>query len=103
MSGGRARASAPARMPGRALRWELDQRLKGVGQILNVLRRLPLIHRAILRLREETQTNLHSVPVADFMASVERAGFFSADHYLDSVRKDQKIVLARMCEIEDGT
>ena len=103
MCGGRARASAPARMPGRALRWELEAAPKRGRADLNMLRRPPLIRRAILRLREETQTNLHSVPVADFVASVERAGFFSADQYLDSVRKDQKIVLTRMCEIEDAT
>src|SRR5215469_9586805 len=79
------------RRPGRPLGWELEAlRLKGVGQVLNMLRRLPHIRREILRLWEEAQTSLHSVPVADFVASVERAGFsgrdFSFDSYFASLR-----------------
>ena len=79
------------RMPGRPLGWEFEAlRIKGVGQVLNILRRLPHIRREILRLWEEAQTSLHSVPVADFVAIVERAGFsgrdFSFDSYFASLR-----------------
>jgi aminoglycoside phosphotransferase (APT) family kinase protein len=78
-------------MPGRPLGWEFEAlHIKGVGQILNMLRRLPHIRRETLRLWEEAQTRLHSVPVDDFVASVERAGFsgrdFSFDSYFASLR-----------------
>ena len=73
------------RMPGRPLGWEAEAlRIKGVGQVLNMLRRLPCIRREILRLWKDAQTSLHSLPVADFVASVERAGFSGRDFNFNS-------------------
>jgi aminoglycoside phosphotransferase (APT) family kinase protein len=72
------------RMPGRPLGWEFEAlRITGIGQVLNVLPRLPHIRRELLRLWEEAQTSLHSVSVADFLARVERAGFSGHDFSFD--------------------
>ena len=79
------------RMPGRPLGWEFEAlRIRGVGQVLNMLRRLPHIRQEVLQLWKEAQTSLHSVPVVEFVASVERTGFsgrdFSFESYFASLR-----------------
>jgi aminoglycoside phosphotransferase (APT) family kinase protein len=78
-------------LPGRPLGSDFEGlRIRGIGQALNVLQRLPRIRRETLRLWGEAQTLLHSAPVADFVARVERCGFsgesFTFDSYFAGLR-----------------
>ena len=78
-------------MPGRALGWEFEGlSIKGLGQVLGILRQLPRIRREVLRLWDEAQTRLHTLPVSDFVDRIERAGFsgenFTFDSQLASLR-----------------
>jgi aminoglycoside phosphotransferase (APT) family kinase protein len=79
------------RMPGLPLGSELEGlSIKGIGQGVNVLRRMPRIRRTVLRFWDEAQTRLHAVPVGDFVAAVESCGFpgdqFTSDHYFANLR-----------------
>src|SRR5208282_3519371 len=73
------------RMPGRPLGSEFEGlSIKGIGQTLDILRRLPRIRREVLRLWDEAQTRLHTLPVSDFVDRVERAGFSGENFTFDS-------------------
>jgi aminoglycoside phosphotransferase (APT) family kinase protein len=73
------------RMPGRALGSEFEGlTIKGLGQSLDFLRRLPRIRREVLRLWDEAQMRLHTLPVSDFVDRVERAGFSGGNFTFDS-------------------
>jgi aminoglycoside phosphotransferase (APT) family kinase protein len=79
------------RMPGRSLGSNFEGlSVKGVRQTLDILRRLPRIRREVLRLWDEAQTRLHTLPVSDFVDRVERAGFsgetFTVKSYFMSLR-----------------
>ena len=79
------------RMPGRSLGSEFEGlSIKGLGQTLNILWQLPRIRREVLRLWDEAQTRLHTLPVSSFVDRVERAGFsgetFTFDSQLASLR-----------------
>ena len=79
------------RMPGRSLGSEFEGlSIKGLGQTLDILRQLPRIRREVLRLWDEAQTRLHTLPVSDFVDRVERAGFsgenFTFDSYFANLR-----------------
>jgi aminoglycoside phosphotransferase (APT) family kinase protein len=73
------------RMRGRPLGTEFEGlSIKGVGQTLDILRQLPRIRREVLRLWDEAQTCLHSLPVSDFVDRVEKAGFYGESFTFDS-------------------
>lgn len=79
------------RMPGRPLGSEFEGLgIRGLGHTLDVIRQLPRIRREILRLWDEAQTRLHSLPVSDFVDLVERAGLsgdnFTYDSQLSGLR-----------------
>jgi aminoglycoside phosphotransferase (APT) family kinase protein len=80
------------RMPGRPLGSEFEGlSIKGLGQTLDILRQLPRIRRELLRLWDEAQSRLHSLPVSEFVDRVERAGFpgenFTFDSQLNGLRR----------------
>src|SRR5271156_5637268 len=73
------------RIPGRSLGTEFEGlSIKGLGQSLGILRQLPRIRREVLRLWDEAQTRLHTLPVSDFVDRVERAGFSGENFTFDS-------------------
>ena len=79
------------RMPGRPLGSEFEGlSIKGLGQTLDILRKLPRIRREVLRLWDEAQTRLQALPVSDFVDRVEKAGFsgenFTFDSYFANLR-----------------
>jgi aminoglycoside phosphotransferase (APT) family kinase protein len=79
------------RMPGRSLGSEFEGlSIKRLRQPLDILRQLPRIRREVLRLWDEAQTRLHTLPVSDFVDRVERAGFsgetFTFDSYFGNLR-----------------
>jgi aminoglycoside phosphotransferase (APT) family kinase protein len=85
------------RMPGRSLGSEFEGlSIKGLGQTLDILRQLPRIRREVLRLWDEAQTRLHTLPVSDFVDRVERAGFsgdtFTFDSYFASLRASAEVL-----------
>jgi aminoglycoside phosphotransferase (APT) family kinase protein len=79
------------RLAGRTLGWEFEGlSIKGFGQTLNLLRRLPRVRRELLRLWDEAQTRLHALPVSGFVERVERAGIAGEDFTFDSFFASQR-------------
>jgi aminoglycoside phosphotransferase (APT) family kinase protein len=73
------------RMLGRPLGSEFEGlSIKGLGQTLNILLQLPRIRRDTLRLWNEAQARLHTLPVNDFVDHVERTGFCGGSFMFES-------------------